>query len=527
MSYTDHPLLKKGSLQSRVYQETILARAVGKNLLCVLPTGLGKTPIAIVLSVFRLERHPGSKVLVLAPTKPLIEQHRKSFSEKIDLPEKDFVLVTGMVKPGDREDMYERGKIIFATPQTVRNDLEKERISLRDFSLVVFDEAHHAVGEYAYPFIARHYLDQSENPRILGLTASPGGTRQKIREICKNLGIDSVEIKTESDLDVSPWVKEKDVEWVEVSLPETFVNIRDYLEKPYRDRLNKLRRIGFSKPVRLINKRDLLGLQNRLMEGLRRGDRRNFYGITVVTQAIKLEHAITLLETQGIRPLEEYFRKLRKETSKSTKGLLNDQKVSHAMFLSNGLSEKGAKHPKMSKLCEIISRQMEKKGDSKIIVFANYRNTVREIVKSLKGIGNAKPVEFMGQREGMTQKEQKQRIEEFRLDIYNVLVTTSVGEEGIDIPEMELAVFYEPVPSEIRSIQRRGRVGRTKFGRIIILMTKNTRDEAYYWTAMRKEKVMKDTLHEMRSELEYPTDGMPTMEDMERKERKQLRIHEF
>jgi ERCC4-related helicase len=155
MTFTDHPLIKKGSLQSRVYQETILDRAVNNNLLCVLPTGLGKTPIAVVLSVFRLEKYPDSKVLILAPTKPLIEQHMNSFSEMIDLQERDFVLVTGMTKPEDREEMYRKGKIIFATPQTIRNDLENERISLEKYSLVVFDEAHHAVGEYAYPYISR------------------------------------------------------------------------------------------------------------------------------------------------------------------------------------------------------------------------------------------------------------------------------------------------------------------------------------------------------------------------------------
>ncbi|MEE9323731.1 MAG: DEAD/DEAH box helicase [Candidatus Aenigmarchaeota archaeon] len=500
MKFVEHPLVRKGSLESRLYQEAILGRAVENDLLCVLPTGLGKTPIAIVLAVFRLEKCPDSKILILAPTKPLIEQHLNSFKEVIDLPEKDFVLLTGMVKPGEREESYRDSKIIFATPQTVKNDLENKRLGLEDFSLIVFDEAHHSMGDYAYPYIARNYLENARNPRILGLTASPGGTKEKIKEIMKNLGIESVEIRTEEDFDVAPWVKKKQVEWVHVDLPQAFFNIGESLRKAYEYRLKQLRKLGFSKPIRLVTKRELLDLQKKLASS--GSGYTKFWGVSLVSQAIKAEHAISLIETQGISSLEIYFKKLRSEKAKSSKSLIKDRNVKKAMYLTGELSEEGFRHPKINKLCEIVGKQFKKNPDSKIIVFANYRNMVREIAKVLSEVKNSKPVEFMGQREGLTQKEQKKRIEEFRGGEYNIMVTTSVGEEGIDIPEMELAVFYEPVPSEIRSIQRRGRVGRTKLGRIMILITRKTRDEAYYWVAQRKERVMKKTLYEMKGEPE-------------------------
>jgi len=120
-------------------------------------------------------------------------------------------------------------------------------------------------------------------------------------------------------------------------------------------------------------------------------------------------------------------------------------------------------------------------------------------VNSLKNIEGARPVEFVGQREGLTQKEQIQRISDFRDGVHNVLVGTSVSEEGLDIPAMDLAVFYEPVPSEIRSIQRRGRVGRQKVGRVIFLITRRTRDEAYFWSAKNKEARMHKTLYRMKA----------------------------
>jgi Fanconi anemia group M protein len=499
MKFVEHPLIKKNAIESRLYQEMILGRAVNNDLLIVLPTGLGKTPVALVLSVHRLEKFPGSKVLVMAPTKPLAEQHFNSFRGAINLPEEDFVLVTGMSKPEARMEMYSKAKVIFATPQTIQNDLNKGRVSLSDFSLVVFDEAHHSIGDYAYPYIAKVYAEQAKNKRIVGLTASPGGTKAKIKEIMDNLGIKQVEIRTEKDFDVEPWVKEKQVEWVYVNLPEAFLEISTCLKTAYTNRLEKLRKIGFNKPVGIISKRDLLNLQQQLIASPSR-DFKKFWGVSLVSQAIKIEHALGLLETQGITSLWNYFRKLSSDKAKSSKSVLKDKNIGKAMKLAEELEKKGQKHPKIAKLSEIVSKQLRSKPDSRIILFANYREMVRELVRVLANVENARPGEFMGQKEGMSQNEQKLRIDEFREGKYNILVTTSIGEEGIHVADADLAIFYEPVASEIRSIQRRGRVGRTNVGKVIILIAKGTRDEAYYWTAQKKEGIMKRTLYEMKGE---------------------------
>ena len=64
-----------------------------------------------------------------------------------------------------------------------------------------------------------------------------------------------------------------------------------------------------------------------------------------------------------------------------------------------------------------------------------------------------------------------------------------------------MVIFYEPVPSAIRSIQRRGRTGRQEKGRVIILMAKGTRDEAYRWVAHHKEKKMYRNLANIRKKL--------------------------
>ncbi|MCJ7817090.1 MAG: DEAD/DEAH box helicase [Candidatus Aenigmarchaeota archaeon] len=497
MDYVKHPLIVENSIEARAYQEAILGTAAKNHTLCVLPTGLGKTNIAMMLAAHRLEKYPDSRIIVMAPTRPLVNQHHKVFGRSMKIPQEDMVAVTGFIKPEERERLYGK-KLVFATPQVIENDLKNGILSLEGISLLVIDEAHHSVGGYAYPFVAKTYLEQSKHPRILALTASPGGTTEKIQEIKSNLGVDAVEIRTDEDHDVRPWIKEKHIEWVYVELPESFLRIKRYLDDAIGERAKKLQGMGYLRKPR-PSRRDFLELQAKAQECIRKGQKSAFGISSIVAQAIKLEHALGLLETQGITILGKYWGKLKEDPSGAAKNLLKDQRVSNAMFLSRSLFESGSKHPKMGKLCQIVDRQFREKPDSKIIIFANYRDSVKEIVTSLKNIEGVRPVEFVGQKEGLTQKEQIQRISDFRDGVYNVLVGTSVSEEGLDIPAMDLAIFYEPVPSEIRSIQRRGRVGRQKIGRVIFLITRRTRDEAYFWSAKNKEVRMHKTLYRMKA----------------------------
>ncbi len=553
--FIDHPLIKKETIESRIYQESILASAIKKNILCVLPTGLGKTPIAVLLAAFRLQENPNSKILVTAPTRPLVNQHYNSFLNFLNLDPENFTVITGVINPEKREEIYKNKKIIFATPQTVDNDIKENRLNLKDFSLLVLDEVHHAIGGYAYPFIAQKYLQQAENPRILGLTASPGGKREKIEEICKNTCLEAVEIRTEDDDDVKPYIKEKEIEWIKVDLPENFDSVRQILKSAYEKRIETLKRMWLIKRNNPA-KRELLALQSNLMAKIKSGNKNAFIGLSLVLPAIKIEHAIGLLETQGIPMLESYWKRVREDKASTySRALVNDKTISNAMWLTNRMYEEGYKHPKISKLCTLINQELKERPEAKIIVFASYRDAVNEIASVLGRIDGARPVEFIGQssrglkskilkkekkenkedfvkkentgfvqateipvnnaenvqdtkqkiedisNKGLTQKEQIQRLEDFKNGVYNVLVCTSIGEEGLHVAGADLAVFYEPVPSEIRSIQRRGRVGRANVGKVIVLLTKGTRDEAYYWSSVNKEKTMKKVLYGMQNSL--------------------------
>lgn len=488
-------------LEPREYQKNIAEAASKNNTLVVLPTGMGKTLIAVLVAVKRLNQYPESKILIMSPTRPLSAQHKKSLENYTSIDSEEIILLTGKIKPEDRTELYKNAKVIIATPQTIENDLKNNRISLKDFSFVVFDEAHRAVKEYSYPYVAKRYLLQSTNPLILGLTASPGATKERINDICNNLFIKTVEIRTEIDTDVEEYVQPIEKEFVYVDFPEEFKKIKKLLEEFLKDDLYWLKDHKYLPSYRPPRKL-LLDLQRRILGKYSGGRSYSLFWVMVRTvSAVKIEHAIELLETQGVNFLYEYLNKLEKSEKKTDQRIMKDERIVEAIKLSKELYEKKVDHPKLEKLVDVVKDLLKENPEVRIMVFANYRATVDRI-NGLLDNENIKTEILIGQTmkegKGLTQEQQIEVLKRFANSEFNVLVTSSIGEEGLDIAETNYAIFYEPVASEIRTIQRRGRVGRQIIGRVIFLITKNTRDEAYYFAALNKEKKMKKILYKMK-----------------------------
>lgn len=490
----------------RLYQQTIMATATKQNTLVVLPTGIGKTAIALMLAIQRLNALPEKKVLVLAPTRPLVNQHHETFREKSTIPDEAMTVVTGQVAPQKRQELYTDHQVIFSTPQGLENDVISQRFSLSDVSLIVFDEAHRAVGDYSYVLLAKLYASQADH-LILGLTASPGSGKEEIEEVCRNLFIDHVEQRTKESGDVKPYVQKTDVRYIMVDMDETYKNLITLAKKAFIARINEIKRHGFLKQriATHITKKDLLGLQAACRAEL---NQKNFdaailSSISLAAQAMKLMHAIELLESQGIAPagsyLDDLFEQAKTTSVKATIAVAEDPMV---RLLRQRIKEQvGAEHPKLTKLCGFITERVAG-ADAKIIVFCQYRDSIMHIVERLNDIEGVHAKEFIGQAkkrgQGLSQKQQIERVAEFAAGKFNVLVMSSVGEEGLDIPEVNSVMFYEPIPSAIRSIQRRGRTGRHAKGEVLVLVAKGTRDEAYRWSAYHKEKRVHETIAAMK-----------------------------
>lgn len=501
-----HPWINPNTIEKRMYQDNITKTALSGNTLCVLPTGLGKTPIAAIVTAGRLQKDMNKKILFLAPTKPLVNQHKKTFEKYLKVGEDELKAVTGTIKPEERKALYEKADVVFATPQTISNDLKRDILHLKNYSLLIVDEAHRCVGNYAYVYIAKKYMQQSLSPLILALTASPGASREKINEIRQRLFIENIEIRARDDSDVRPYIQELDSNWVEVELQPKLKEIKQYLEKAKEEKIKKLMSWQIIRSP-MIGKAQIIKLQQELAK---RKTGPSYLAMSYLAELLKIDHALLLLETQCLYSLKKYFDKLYIDAGeKKTKAvfrLMKDENFLRAIKLTDEALHNGLEHPKIEKLKEIITAELKNK-DARIIVFAQIRDTISRIYNMIKLLPGCGPIEFIGQAKkagkGLSQKEQVQIINEFKMGFYNVLVATSIAEEGLDITETNAVIFYEPVPSAVRRIQRAGRTARTQPGKVFILMTKNTRDEAYHWVGHHKERRMKKILYDMQNKLAY------------------------
>ena len=509
--FVKHEFILPDSLEYRQYQNNIADSAAKASTLVVLPTGMGKTIIALLVIAKELKKK-NNKILFLSPTKPLVAQHAQ-FLKNFLLIDDPIVLFTGEISPEKRKEQWNRSRIIVSTPQVIENDIISKRIDLKEVSLIVFDEGHRAVGNYSYVFISETYRRQRDERLSLGMTASPGNDLSKILEVCKNLEISNIEIRTKYDRDVRPYVHDLKIQWKEIPLPNEFSHIIQLLRKALSNRLKTLKEIEMidSASISLINRTKLLDVQKRIQEELRSTPKPSkllYQAASAQNAALKLYHGIELLQTQGVNALRNYFQRMGNEAlskggSKASRDIMKDTTVLEALAHTKSLE---IEHPKIPEIVKIVKDQLTINKDSKIIIFTHYRDTSSYVLNQLQNLDSAKPVRFVGQAgkwedKGLTQKEQVEIIRKFKEGIYNVLIATSVAEEGLDIPSTDLVVFYEPVPSEIRTIQRRGRTARKMPGKVIILITKGTPDEGYYWSARRKERNMRSELEVLRSSL--------------------------
>jgi len=502
-------------IQPRDYQKEIYESCKEKNCLVILPTGIGKTLIALMLAINRQKSFPGSKALFLAPTRPLAQQHLEYF--KKNLPELfgELNLFTGKVDAKKRQELWQVSDIIFSTPQCIGNDVKKGLYNLEDTSLLIEDECHRCVKNYAYTFVAQKYLEQAKNPRVLGLTASPGTEKTTIQQIIKNLGIEKIEVRTRDSADVKQYLQELSFKTIKINFPEELEKIRRLIHIIFNKKAEELknRKLLFHPPT----KRFLLECQGNIMRSLNSGNKNMnmMMGASAASQAIKLEHLLELIETQTLSSANEYFKQIflqaREQQSKAVQHIVKQPEFNQAYILLNELLTKKQEHPKIEEIKKIISESIQKNPKAKVIIFSQFRATSQKIAEEVNQIPNIRAKVFVGQsskknskgeKTGLNQKEQNQMINNFKAGEINVLCSTSIGEEGLDIPEVNTVIFYEPVPSAIRKIQRAGRTARLMKGELIILITLGTRDEAYYYASINKEKKMHNSIKDIKNKID-------------------------
>ncbi|KAI9201492.1 hypothetical protein LWI28_024242 [Acer negundo] len=455
----------------RDYQFNITKTALFANTLVALPTGLGKTLIAAVVMYNYFRWFPDGKIVFAAPSRPLVMQQIEACHNIVGIPQEWTIDMTGQISPTRRACFWKTKRVFFVTPQVLEKDIQSGTCLVKYLVCLVIDEAHRALGNYSYCTAVRELMSVPVQLRILALTATPGSKQQTIQLIIDNLHISTLEYRNENDDDVSPYVHNRKIELMEVAMGQDAAEIIQG-------------KIGVQAPPP-----DLPHIKFGEVEA-------NFGAL------ITLYHIRRLLSSHGIRPAYEMLEEKLKQGSFARFMSKNEIIRKVKLLMQQSLSH-GAPSPKLSKMLEVLVDHFKTKDPkhSRVIIFSNFRGSVRDIMSTLANIGNlVKATEFIGQSSGKTLKGQSQKVqqavlEKFRAGGYNVIVATSIGEEGLDIMEVDFVICFDANVSPLRMIQRMGRTGRKHDGRVVVLACEGSELKGY----MRKQASSKAINKHMRN----------------------------
>jgi ATP-dependent DNA helicase MPH1 len=535
--------------KTRDYQFNITQAGLFHNLLVALPTGLGKTFIAatIMLNWFRWTRD--SQIIFVAPTKPLVSQQVSACLDIAGIPRSESTMLTGGASPGIRAEEWKSKRVFFMTPQTLINDLKTGIADPKRIVLLVVDEAHRATGAYAYVEVVKFLRRFNNSFRVLALTATPGSTVESVQAVIDGLDISRVEIRTENSIDIRDYVHARNIEIETFENSDEMIFCMDLMSaalQPLLDQLKTLNAYWGRDPMGLT----AYGLTMARQQWMQSDAGRNAnFGLkgkvnSIFTVLASLAHAIDLLKYHGIVPFYRHVAHFKSGTegSKSGGGKYQKQVVQDENFkklLSHiepwSKNPEFIGHPKLEYLKSVILNHFMDRGEGKelpdggasqpatrVMIFVHFRDSAEEVTRVLKRYGPMiRPHVFVGQSsakgsEGMDQKTQLRIIEDFKKGTYNTIVATSIGEEGLDIGEVDLIVCYDSSASPIRMLQRMGRTGRKRAGNITLLLMKGKEEDSYIKAKDNYEKMQqmiasgaRFTFHDDRSPRILPAGIRP------------------
>ena len=501
--HVSHDMLNDGIVEARAYQLEAVDEALNSSMLLVMPTAAGKT--AVIWMMISEKLSVGGKAIMIAPTVGLVEQHIRSLREVLNLDD-GIVSVTGQIPPAKRVEKWNGARLVVATPKVVVNDANNGVADLSDFSVLVVDEAHHCTGDHAMAQVCDKYISENLDPHVLGVTASPGHRPETVREICSRTGALRIHIRNSGEEMLSGYLSELEVREITVIVPEEMIRLSEPFKIWQQGIVDRERRLGRYVMPGMINFSGLSNAMDRAKSAIGRGEASGYQSVSQIAVAMRLHHLINCLMSQGVSASREYLDRLEDEESGSKKTVRDFLRDIRIRELRTNLAEMDEIHSKIGAVRRMVRERIKRDSKSRIIVFANYRDTIASLEASLEGLKGITPIRFVGQssrgsRKGLSGREQVRRLDEFRNGNANVLLATSIGEEGLDIPSADLVIFYEPVSSEIRTIQRRGRTGRKRLGEVIVLIAEGTRDEGARAAALRREENMLRAVHRVSRSL--------------------------
>jgi ATP-dependent DNA helicase MPH1 len=492
----------------RDYQFSIVRNGLFNNLLVALPTGLGKTFIAatIMYNYFRWTKD--AQIVFVAPTKPLVSQQVDACFNIVGLPRSQTTMLTGDQQPALRAEEWAEKRVFFMTPQTLINDLSSGIADPKKIVLLVVDEAHRATGEYAYVKVVSFIRRFSKSFRILALTATPGSTVEQVQEVIDGLEISKVEIRTEESIDISQFVHRRNIDQILLDPSDEMIMIKDLFSKALQPLANQLcgQNAYYNRDPMSFTAFGMIQARKKWFASdackkASAGLKGMVMGLFAV--AASVAHSIKLLNFHGVGPFYESIKDFRQGGEGNKNGKCRKQIIENPDFkkMMDRIQawinkEDFVGHPKLTYLCDTVLNHFLDAGEgrsaegappssTRVIVFSEYRDSAEDIVRVLNRHGPMiRASTFVGQQdskrsEGMNQVKQQQTIASFKKGVFNVIVATSIGEEGLDIGQVDLIVCYDASSSPIRMLQRMGRTGRKRAGNIVLLLMRGKEEDAF------------------------------------------------
>nr|XP_060611106.1 Fanconi anemia group M protein [Anolis sagrei ordinatus] len=520
-------------LERRPYQVRAVRAALEGNTLLCLPTGLGKTLVAAAVLHNFSRWFPAGKALFLAPTRPLVAQQRRACARLMGLPKEDAAHLTGGTSIADRKELWRHKKVFFLTPQILVNDLSRGICPAAEVKCLVLDEAHRALGNYAYCQVVKELCKYTQEFRILALTATPGNDAKAVQQVVSNLLISHIELCTEDSPDIQPYSHERRVEKMVVPLGKELAGVQAaYIRvlEAFAGRLTRLRVLS-QREIPSLTKYQIILARDQFRKnpashfaGKQQGAIEGDFAL-----CISLYHGYELLLQMGMRSLYSFLAGIMDGSKGMTRSRnelgRNEDFVTlyrqlESMFVdtsaspasgSNAMPGTGIKqpfvygHPKLKKLEEVVTEHFrswnENAGQTRVMIFSSFRDSVQEIAEMLSRhhpllrvmtfVGHSVGKGKGSSSRGFTQKEQLQVVKRFREGGYNTLVSTCVGEEGLDIGEVDLIVCFDAQKSPIRLVQRMGRTGRKRQGRIVVILSEGREERTYNQSQCNRKSLLK------------------------------------
>ncbi|XP_055274295.1 Fanconi anemia group M protein isoform X6 [Moschus berezovskii] len=490
----------------RDYQLHIARTALFCNTLVCLPTGLGKTFIAAVVMYNFYRWFPSGKVVFMAPTKPLVTQQIEACYRVMGIPQSHMAEMTGSTQAFTRKEIWGDKRVLFLTPQVMVNDLSRGACPAAEIKCLVIDEAHKALGNYAYCQVVRELVKYTNHFRILALSATPGSDIKAVQQVITNLLIGQIELRSEDSPDILPYSHERRVEKLVVPLGEELAAIqkayiqileafassliqRNVLMRKDIPNLTKYQIILARDQFRKNPSPNIVGLQQGMIEG-------------EFALCISLYHGYELLQQMGMRSLYFFLCGIMDGTKGMTRAKNELSRNADFMQLYGHLESMFA-HTRSTSTSGVSAIQKARKtsdkkcDETRVMIFSSFRDSVQEIaemlllhqpiIRVMTFVGHASGKSM----KGFTQKEQLEVVKQFRSGGYNTLVSTCVGEEGLDIGEVDLIICFDAQKSPIRLIQRMGRTGRKRQGRIVVILAEGREERTYNQSQCNKRSIYK------------------------------------